>query len=92
MLWPLALIIASSTILLFINNILDSTTKHSNKIKKTIPIISFIIPYTLLMNNTLIETFKYLIIPTITVIIIQLTNLLTLIILKLREKTKKEEL
>lgn len=92
MLWPLALIIASSTILLFINNILDSTTKHSNKIKKAIPIISFIIPYTLLMNNTLIETFKYLIIPTITVIIIQSTNLLTLIILKLREKTKKEEL
>lgn len=87
MLWPLALIIASSTILLFIFNILDNTTKHSNKIKKIIPIISFIIPYTFLMNNTLIETFKYLIIPTTTVIILQITNLITLIILKL----KKEE-
>lgn len=86
MLWPLALIIASSTILLFIFNILDNTTKHSNKIKKIIPIISFIIPYTLLMNNTLIETFKYLIIPTTTVIILQITNLLTLLLLKIKKE------
>ncbi len=88
MLWPLALIIAASIILLFIFNILDNTTKHSNKIKKTIPIISFLIPYTLLMNNTLIETFKYLIIPTTTAIILQATNLLTLIFLKLKENKK----
>lgn len=85
MLWPLSLINASSIILLFIFNILDETTKkYSNKIKPIIIIISFLIPYFIFMNNTLIETFKYLIIPTIVVIILQLTNLLTLIILKIK--------
>ena len=86
MLWPLALIIAASIILLFINNILDNTTKHTNIIKKIIPIISFTISYLFLMNNTIIETFKYLIIPTTTVIIIQSTNLLTLLLLKIKKE------
>ena len=84
MLWPLSLINASSIILLFIFNILDNYMKHSNKIKPLIPIISFLIPYFFLMNNTLIETFKYLIIPTTIVIILQITNLITLIILKIK--------
>lgn len=82
MLWPLSLINASSIILLFIFNILD---KYNKNIKKIIPIISFLIPYFFLMNNTLIETFKYLIIPSATVIILQITNLITLIIIKLKE-------
>ena len=85
MLWPLALIIAASIILLFVFNILDSITKHSNKIKPSIPIISFLTAYLFFMNNTLIETFKYLIIPTIIVIILQITNLVTLILLKIKK-------
>ena len=65
MLWPLSLINASSIILLFIFNILDNITKNSNKIKPIITIISFLIPYFFLINNTIIETFEYLILPTI---------------------------
>ena len=83
-LWPLSLIVSSSIILLFIFNILDNITNKSNQIKKIIPIISFLIPYIFLMNNTIIESFKYLIFPTIIVLIIQSINLLTLILLKIK--------
>ena len=84
MLWPLSLINASSIILLFIFNILDDITKNSNKIKPIIPVISFLIPYIFLIENTIIETFKYLILPTTIVIILQTINLLTLILLKIK--------
>lgn len=83
MLWPLSLINACSVILLFIFNILD-TTKYKNILKPLTIVISFLIPYFFLMDNTIIETFKYLILPTSIVIILQLTNLITLIILKLK--------
>ncbi len=87
MLWPLSLINACSIILLFIFNILD-TTKYKKILKPLTIIISFLIPYLFLMDNTIIETFDYLIIPTTIVIILQITNLITLIILKLKEFNK----
>jgi hypothetical protein len=83
MLWPLSLINACSIILLFIFNILN-TSKYKKILKPLTLIISFLIPYFFLMNNTIIETFNYLIIPTTIVIIIQIINLITLIILKLK--------
>ena len=83
MLWPLSLINACSIILLFIFNILN-TSKYNKILKPLTLIISFLIPYFFLMNNTIIETFNYLIIPTTIVIIIQIINLITLIILKIK--------
>ena len=85
MLWPLSLINASSIILLFIFNIIESITKNSNKIKIGIMLTSLLIPYFFLMNNNLIESFQYLIIPTSIVILLQLTNLLTIIILQIKK-------
>lgn len=81
MLWPLSLIIASSIILLFIFNLIN----NNKKLKIVIMIISFIVPYIFLMNNNLIDTFQYLIIPFTTVAILQITNLLTIIISKIKK-------
>lgn len=85
MLWPLSLVNASAIILLFIFNIIESITKNSKQIKIGIILISFLIPYFFLMNNNIIESFQYLIIPSLIVIILQLTNLLTVIILKIKK-------
>jgi len=86
MLWILYIINASSAILLFIYNSVKETfnikKKNSNIIFVIILLISFLIPKIFLINNTFMETFKYIYIPIIIASIILLINIISLIIIK----------